>query len=101
MIYDGMKWRKTRKVVTLPSSLWEKEDSGVKYVTFGRVAKDPNDPKAVVTNWYQEVAGGSRIVVKAIPIGVDGHSRTNLMYGKDGYAYLFLKSQVYIRRWKK
>ncbi len=98
MIFDGLKWRRTKKVVTLPPHLWE--ESGL-YTTFGRVAKDPNDPKAVVTNWYQEVAGGSRVLVKAIPIPVDGHSLTNLMYGKDGYAYLFLKSQVYIRRWEK
>jgi len=101
MIFDGLRWRRTKKVVTLPPNLWEKDSGGIKYTTFGRVAKDHNDPKAVVTNWYQEIAGGSRLVVKAIPIGVDGHSLTNLMYGKDGYAYLFLKGQVYIRRWKK
>lgn len=50
MIYDGLKWRKTRKVVTLPPSLWEKEDNGIMYTTFGRVAKDPNDPKAGSSN---------------------------------------------------
>lgn len=97
MIFDGLKFRRTNKVVTLPHALWEKKGD-TRYVVFGRVAKDPNDPKAVATNWYRRIDTGTRVIVKAIPIKSDGHSRTNMMYGKDGYTYLFIKGQVYIRK---
>lgn len=93
MIFDGMKFRRTSKVVTLPWRYWEKGN----YVMFGRVAKDPSDPDAVPTHWYQ-VKDGIRQMVRAIPIVCEAHSRTNMMYGKDGYTYLFLKGQVYIRK---
>ena len=94
MIFDGLKFRRTSKVVTLPYKFWEDGN----YVMFGRVAKDPNDPKAVATNWYRQTDTGTRIMVKAIPIVAEAHSRTNMMYGKDGYTYLFINGQVYIRK---
>lgn len=97
MIFDGMRWTRSRKVVSLPQDYWLGESKN--YVTFGRVSFE-NAPGAVKTNWKDESWEPPRDVW-ATPIPCDGHSLTNLMYGKDGKAYLMLDGLIYVRSFKR
>jgi len=113
MIFDGLRWTRSRVVVPLPHSMWEGEARN--YATFGRAC--PRDtPGAVRTNYKwngpppshhwkdrqpptpDEEQDGERVwYVWALPIKSDGHSLTNLMYGKDGNSYLLYQGRVYVR----
>ena len=101
MIFDGMTFRRRRSIVALPKEMWEGTDKNC--VTFGRACR--KDAKgAVQTAFYwngpspfgDEPEGGQQPAY-AIPIEPDGHSLTNLMYDKQGNAYLLIKSRVYVR----
>ena len=112
MIFDGLRWTRSRTVVALPHDMWEGDSKN--YATFGRACKR-SAPGAVKTHWKwngippshlwengvpepDEIKEGKRVwYVWALPIKSDGHSLTNLMYGKDGNSYLLHKGRVYVR----
>lgn len=123
MMFDGMRWVISHKVVPLPHDMWQGDSKN--YVTFGRIVAR-NTPGAIKTTrvyrhsypqklWgaetqpepdgYEDEVGrldGKPFKVPywfvyAKPVECDGHSLTNLMYGKDGYMYLMLKGSIYVR----
>ncbi len=100
MIFDGQKFRRSTKVVPLARNLWTGDAHN--FVAFGRVCK-PDHREATKTNLTYPPQEGQAVgePVYAAPIVCDGHSLTNLMYGKDGYAYLMLDGKVYTRKLKK
>lgn len=96
MIFDGMKFRRMRNVVSLPV----KDEGGQRmpyvpagrenYVYFGKVASERDAGAVKTTYTYQE---GSPVY--AVPIPLDGHGLTNLAYGKDKRAYLMKDGWCY------
>jgi len=100
MRFDGMNWRRSTTVVTLP----EYKD-GV-YVQFGRICTK-NTPGAVMTNWKIKMRGGPPMSVYAKPIEGTGYGLTCKMYGRpfvrDGEvrvrAYLAHGGCVYTTSW--
>lgn len=98
-MYDGMRFTRSRKCVTLPGPRHA--------VLFGRVCKK-DTPNAVRTNakWrggspYRDEAENGEYPVYAIPVPEDGHSSTNVMYGKDGYIYLAYGGEVFVHKYTK
>lgn len=102
MEYKGHHLRKSRTVVLLPAfntvantyfPYVDKDKIG--YAIFGRVVSygKPIPKKAFPTNytWPQD---GSVVFATIIP--VDGYSRTNMAYGKDGKIYVAYDANVYI-----
>lgn len=93
--------------------MWEGPHNN--YVTFGRIASKAHaDSIATDSTWTLASAlspmgdeperheGDLNVfIVYAIPVPSDGHSLTNLMYGKDGKSYLYHKGKVYVRSRKK
>ena len=100
MIFKGIKWRKTRKVFELPTDTTKENWN---YIRFGRMCKD-SDKGAIATN-YTYTGNGQPVYAKEIPC--DGHSLTNMMYGKDEVrdgevfvrAYCKVDGRVYTARW--
>jgi len=90
MIFDGMRFTRSNKVVTLPQAMWYGELKN--YVAFGRICnKDATG--AVKTNWTRNGE-----IIYALPVPCDRHSLTNMMYGTDGYTYLILNGKVYVKK---
>ena len=98
MIFDGMKWRRSNTVVTLP------EHDGVK-VQFGKIC-DKDEPGAIKTTWTRTWRDGKEEIY-AKKIEGTGYGLTNKMYGesfvRDGQvrmkAYLALDGRVYTTSW--
>jgi hypothetical protein len=108
MIFDGMRWRRTKKVVNLPYGYTNDElgypESRSNYLSFGRIC-DKDTEGAVKTSWYYKEWDYDKeeeitTPIYAKPIKCNGHSRTNMMFGADGYMYLFTGREVYIRSTK-
>ena len=80
MIFKGIKFRKSRKVCTLPSD-------GTPYTKFGRVVPTASTSRGgeFIKTEYTWSDGGP---VFATPVKLNGHSLTNMAYGQDGYMYL-------------
>lgn len=92
MKFDGEVWRISRTVVSLPKEYWL---GGIKnHITFGRKCT-PNTKGAVQTEWHPKGDPDNKIYAK--PIECDGHSLTNLMFGKDGHKYLMVDGRIYSR----
>ena len=94
MRYNGVDYRRTKNVVTLPAKMWLGGLSN--HAMFGRVC-DESEKGAVLTFWIRE--DGSK--VWAIPVRCKGHSLTNVMYGTDGYMYAFVRGLCYVRGYKR
>lgn len=87
MIFKGERFTKSKTVVMLPKEMWDKCN-----VTFGKVVPKGQTPpaNAVQTEykWVDKGQGGRQsaelktVPVFAVPIPCDGHSLTNLMFGK-------------------
>jgi hypothetical protein len=88
MTFKGIRFRRTRTVVTLP---FNPNDTSVTagYVKFGCVCK-PNARGAILTEWQR---GSESLYAKPVPIS--GYSRTNMAYGLDGRTYLYLDGVCY------
>lgn len=101
MKFDGIQFRKTKNIVVLPA--FDKNGSPIdygdgakpNYVRFGRVVKigKPVPDNAVETNLT--FANGC-FRVFATPVDIEGHSLTNMAYGKDGRAYLCKDGECYV-----
>lgn len=122
MRFKGKLYRESKKVVTLPDSEWNGEQKN--YVAFGRICPK-NTPGAILCPYiYYDgspfgdspdkcgvITNKPIYYIYAVRIGKEakdpysrddsGYSLTNLMYGNDGYAYLFSNGKCYVRRWKK
>jgi hypothetical protein len=86
MIYKGIKFRHSQRIVGLPGS--------DVYVQFGRVVlQDRAVPRHAVKTTRTWVASGAPVY--ATPIKLKGHSLTNMAYGEDGRTYLMLDGQCY------
>jgi len=98
MRFDGLDWRRTRSVITLP------ELANEHYVQFARICK-ATDKGAISTGWTYTTGCGGTVYAK--PITPNGWSLTNMMYGKhfvrDGEvrvkAYLQYGGSVYTTSW--
>src|SRR5437763_14631145 len=96
MIFKGHRFTRSRKAVTLP-------DDGTAYIKFGYAewdAKDDQGGKLVRTRYTMDSTGEP---VYAKPIPLEGHSLTNMAYGKNGYAYLARDGAVWVsntKNWK-
>jgi hypothetical protein len=75
MIFDGIKWRRARAVITLP----ELQD-GVN-VQFARICQK-GARGAVATDWTRK-SDGTKTTLFGKPIPSTGWGRTDQMYGKD------------------
>lgn len=110
MKFDGKRWTVCKTVVVLPREMWHGELKN--YVTFGKICK-PGTKGCVATNhvfyvwpnkfWpepkpdFDEGTNPSWRVY-AVPIASDKYSLTNMLYGPNGYAYLYLNGRVYVRK---
>jgi hypothetical protein len=104
MIFDGIKFRRSRRVVAIPT----RDESGAlqpyvqphqsNCVHFGRAVKEgsPIPKKAVKTSYRWDTPGFTP--VWAVPIPTTGYSLTNMAYGDDGHIYLMHKGSFYIAR---
>lgn len=104
MIFDGMRFTRSKKVVTLPQEMWAGNMKN--YVTFGRICSKSTDG-AIKTEWYWQgyspfgdAAEGDKFPIYAVPVPIDGHSLTNMMYGADRYTYLYYNGKVYVKKSK-
>lgn len=99
MIFDGIKWRRSRTVVVLPADPTQDKPN---HLRFGRICEQMT--KGSVKTDYKWKNGNP---VHAKPITPNGWSLTNMMYGKsevrDGIvyvrAYLCRGGQCYTARW--
>jgi hypothetical protein len=109
MLYKGMRFTRSHKVVPLPRDMWisnchgepDAEENLLKnYVMFGRtVHPDKAIPKnAVQTDHHWEYCGRP---VWAVPVKVTYHSLTNMPLGKDGYWYLMFDGCCYVCKRRK
>jgi hypothetical protein len=98
MIFDGMRFTKSRKVVTLPREMYEGDLK--QYIMFGRIVPEgkTSPPTAVETKWRWNY---NDELIWAVPVKVNYHSLTNLMLGKDGYWYLKKSGIIYVCKQKK
>ena len=109
MKFDGMRWRRTRFVVTLPRELFKDDkENPSNYIRFGWVIKKgqlvPDSAIKTKSIWTDD-----KSPVYAMEIPNNGWSLTNMMYAKDethqgnvyGRAYLYFKGHVYTTRWFK
>lgn len=98
MIFKGQRFRKSRKIVMLPGKYGSEHG-----VAFGRVcAPDAKDALDSGYHWklYNPYTGVPKDKLFARRIKFYGYSLTNLMYGADGYMYLGLDGQCYVRKYK-
>ncbi len=116
MMFKGERWQKSKSAVTLPETVNS-------HWMFGRACKK-SAKGAVKTDWvwgqvperlWEDDGNGKKLpepdrideqdgpvyYVYAKPIPCDGHSLTNLMYGKDGMKYLLYEEKVYVRAWQR
>lgn len=107
MKYDGINFRYSPKCFILPHEYNERGH----YVSFGRACKK-DTPGAIRLNrrWSrmspfgdppEDVNGVMDYPIYVKQVESDGHSLTNMMYGKDGYTYLGYNGEVYVASWKK
>lgn len=114
MMFDGQRWTRCVTVCSLPRTMWYGESNN--YLAVGRIVPK-GTPGAVECKHrrfrfmppdYALVGGkppepdGNENgefywFAWAIPIPQDGHSLTNLMYGKDGKSYLMIDGKIYVR----
>lgn len=94
MIFDGMNFRKNKKVVPLPKEYWLGDIKN--HITFGVICNKMEDG-AIRTNWTY---GEDCSPVYAKPIPCKGHSLTNMMYGSNKL-YLLYNAEVYVYSLKK
>jgi hypothetical protein len=106
MIFKGLNFRKTKRVVDLPREFWRNETD----VAFGRVcSKKEKDAIKTRYDWKEGCSpfiGESSYTEKPSPVYAKiiepkGYSLTNMMYGKDGKTYLMLDGQFYVRTTKR
>lgn len=100
MEYRGNQFRTNKSLVSLPIYDEEKncmpyvEDGHENYIYFGKVI--PRDKKkpinAIKTTYTWRDTGES---VFAIPVKLNGHSRTNMAYGDKNQIYLYHDGQCY------
>lgn len=102
LTFDGVKFRRTSKVVILPN----KDEQGnlfpfVKpnhehYIHFGRIVPlgRPVPANAVMTQYTWNDLNNTK--VWAVPVPEQAHGLTNKVYSSDGYTYLAYKGSVYI-----
>ena len=101
MIFDGCRWRRSHGkavAVTLPrenQSQRHKDKNREYYSVFGRRC-DPGAEGAVLTKW--KTWSEQPIYAKIVE---GDYGLTNMLYGEDGYAYLYYKGWVYVRRCRK
>lgn len=106
MIFKGLKFRKSQRVVDLPNE-YQTNPHGV---VFGRVCS--RNAKGAIKTRYDWKEGCSPFVgessyteepspVYAKIIEPKGYSLTNMMYGKDGKTYLMLDGYFYVRTTKR
>ena len=86
MKFDGINWRRSRTIVTLPQL------HGGRNIMFGRICKQL-DKGAVETNW--KYSNGNPVFAK--PITPNGWSLTNMMYGKDEIRYGEVRVRAYLQ----
>lgn len=99
MIFDGMRFVRTRKSVTLPThdehnNLMPYVQTGKEHYTyFGNAVSQgkPVPAKAIKTRWTW--SDGSPVY--ATPVKDQRHSLTNMVYGGDGRVYLYRGGEVY------
>lgn len=101
MWFDGMKFRRTKKVFPLPYNQFEGEHKN--YIAVGRAcAKDTEGAIRTDWNWKgwspfeDKPEADGRLPIYVIKIEAKYHSLTNLMLGKDGNFYLMYDGVVYI-----
>jgi hypothetical protein len=98
MIFDGLKFRLSQKIVTLPlkdeQGNWHPYVNPLRahYAVFGRVVP-AGTPGAIRTQWWSRK---DSTPVYAVPIPLKGHSLTNMAYGEDGKVYLIRDGQIYV-----
>lgn len=118
MIFDGMRWTRSKVALTLPDDWQPPEEWGVPesmrgYVFFARAVRgrygdyvtekspDGDVPEgAVLTNWRARDGRQFGARIYAVPVEPDGWGATNKMYGKDRVAYLAYRGLVYVRSWR-
>jgi hypothetical protein len=99
MIFDGIRWRRTRTVITLPEL-----HEGV-YLQFARICKE-GARGAVATDWNRK-RDGRKFTLFAKPIPHTGWGRTDQMYAKDEVrcgevyvrAYIQRNGRIYTASW--
>lgn len=92
MIYDGMKFSKTKEYVTLPEEYWLGSDKN--YIVFGEICSEFEEG-SIRTKWSYDFS-----TIYAKKVFCKGHSSTNVMYGEDK-VFLFSSGAVYIHSLKK
>lgn len=81
MIFKGIKFRKNKNYVNMPDS-WLKENGyETNFLRFGKIA-DKDVEGAVETKWFYMDWEKEKTPIFAVPVQCEGHSRTNMMYGK-------------------
>lgn len=92
--FKGTRLTRSRKLVTLPND-------GTPYLKFGMAdfaATDDQGGKLVPTE-YTLGSDGRRLYARPIPL--NGHSQTNVAYGKNGYVYACINGVLYSGKIKK
>lgn len=102
MLFKGHQFRQSRRIIALPvraedGSLMPYIEPGrEQYIQFGRAVAGASGGKGLVKTDHRWSDTDAPVWAKPIPL--DGHSLTNMAYGKDRHIYLMFDGACFIAK---